>query len=62
MPVDVTPEYTRGYRDGLTQGHKDIFVRLHSALLKRFPYLGFALNEILQATLKEIERNDSDQK
>lgn len=54
----MSDDYNRGFRDGRKQGRKDIFVRLHDALVKRFPYLGFALNEILGATLSEIERGD----
>lgn len=54
----MSDEYDRGYKAGRKQGRKDIFVRLHDALRKRFPYLGFALNEALQAVMNEIERND----
>lgn len=54
----MSDEYDRGYKAGRKQGRKDIFVRLHDALCKRFPYLGFALNEALQAVMNEIERND----
>ena len=56
--MTVTNDYESGYQAGFKAGRKDVFVRLHDALLKRFPYLGFALNEILSATLNEIERSD----
>jgi hypothetical protein len=54
--MSTNPPPSDEYRRGYKAGQIAIFTRIHDAVLKRFPYLGFALNEALTAVKKEIDR------